>query len=163
MVARKYNSIKNPPTQHTFGESYQQNEGPTKTDKYIKQLEIEIDEHVQKCEFVGEFPSIIINTTTCLESEVSTTMPDYPFVHATKKRSTTRRSTTSRVSCEAAIKALLKASTLMKESISFYKKKASEVVVFTLADSDRTWKKEIGHIVHQLTIFFEDIAYQLIR
>ncbi|KAH3864335.1 hypothetical protein DPMN_027352 [Dreissena polymorpha] len=95
---------------------------PTRIPKEIKSLRQEIKEHVEHCEFLGEFPSV----KAC---EINRDYLAEPF------------------SYHDLMRALMKGKQLMKEVYNLKRHFASQVVVYLLADLDRLWKPELPHAV----------------
>ena len=110
---------------------------PTKSSDKRKGLLQQIDECIQSCEFLGEFPSV-----TCLEENNTDieNLPGEPYCMG-------RRTSTNSINLptDTVCKTLLKSKSVLESMKQIYHKKASEVVLFSLSDTDRTWQKEIGH------------------
>ena len=109
---------------------------PTKLSDRTKHLSSQIDEHIKTCEFLGEFPSV-----TCVQNERKTVSE----IKGTHRLGIPTTLNCSQVSVECACKTLLKSQSVIRAMMNLYDKKASEVVLFSIADSDRVWKKEIAH------------------
>ena len=117
---------------------------PTKLLPEVKMMKTEISAHASQCEFLGEFPSAL---SICKDAnQQSNEYVEYgsPYVNSisTNEGSSTCQST---ITIEEVCQTLMKSEKVLKDIRRMYQKKASEVVVFTLSDSDRSWKREIGH------------------
>ena len=112
---------------------------PTRRSRKAIAISEKVDNHRKSCQLLGEFPSIcrIIRGTENFDVR-----DGYPYkIHEKTVDGE------SLVTTGDACKMLLQCITTMKNAIDLYNKKASEVVVFTLADSDREWSQEIGHSI----------------
>ena len=111
---------------------------PTKISENVKIISRQLEVHVGLCEFVGEFPSVTsvtpLNTNTKNAEGI-------PYRMGTEKCAVENGPLPLHKICEV----LLKSKTLLDEIIQLYEKKAPEPVVFSLADTNRTWKREVGH------------------
>ena len=98
----------------------------------FKQLEKE----VETCKFVGEFPSAatIIETSHFSRSGSA-------HLYGTD----TIKENEADITVDTLCKIVLKTQNLLRDLMKLHKKIASEAIVFSLADTDRTWKREIGH------------------
>ena len=110
---------------------------PTKRSQKVLEISDKIGKHGQNCIFLGEFPSI--NNTK--SSEQRGVLENCPY----KVNTANATPPDILISKDETYETLVKCITLIKNFMDLYNKKASEVVVFTLADSDRCWNKEIGH------------------
>ena len=100
---------------------------PTRLSKDTKTLKVNIKEHVSKCEFIGEVPSVKA------VAEVEGGRPNKGIPES--------------CTYSELIKHLLKAKASLVDSYNLQRKFASQVVVYLLADLDRLWKPEEPHAV----------------
>ena len=92
--------------------------------------------------------------STSHSSNLSSSSNGYPFTRCQKQD--TDQFVENSMSIEDACKVLLNSKDVIQNVKKLYHKKASEVVVFTLSDTDRTWKRE-SRTRDTYRIFFQRI------
>ena len=120
---------------------------PTRLSKDSKALKLKMKEHVSKCEFIGEFPSV----------KAKPVRTDSQSSHS---------ETESACTYSELIRQLMKARNALVDAYNLQRKFALQFVVYLLADLDILWKMEEPHAV-PVMFFYRgyslsmDIARQL--
>ena len=108
---------------------------PTRLSKESKELKELLKQHVSKCKFVGEFPSVKSQNST---DKLNENEKEFSYNDLTSS--------------------LLKARTSVKDAYNLKRTFASQVVVHLLSDLDRMWKSELPHAV---TVMYYYRGYSL--
>ena len=95
---------------------------PSKIPRNAKELFQPLKEHVEKCVFLGELPSLRASTTASLSAKPNE-----------------MRTTQDVTNC------LTKAKELLVSTHNLQRQKATEVLAFILSDVNRHWKSDVGH------------------
>ena len=113
---------------------------PSKATPKITTLQQLVCGHVEKCTFLGEYPSRVADThRRNPESDVCST----PWLQPQRVAQCLDFS----LSTDNIVEMFELARDVLEKTYQMMRTKASQVVVFLLADMDRTWSAETGHTV----------------
>lgn len=111
---------------------------PSKTLDDVAHLKKMVKDHVDKCQYLGEFPSIKMDKSAIIETQQ--THKDYP-----PPRQAARDEAC--VLTENIMKATENIKNVLKKTYQIKRTKASQVVVLLLSNMDRNFNPETGHSV----------------
>ena len=109
---------------------------PSKISDAVKNLKLDIKKFTERnVTFICEIPSL-----TCIDSLLSVVLPDLPYVLPWASNGIENQHVDI---CAV----LARSDTALKEAYQICRKKATEVLVWLISDTDRIWNAEIPHAV----------------